>query len=113
MTRYQQIMKQGARVYENYARRNGFIHCNRKFADFSSPLSPPYILLEDRFTTGHDDSALFVELINTREEILVSWKFEGPEPKRFENPDFYDYDCLVYYLKETLNLEVRQQAWGY
>lgn len=105
-------MKQGALTYAVYARRQGLTYCDRKFTDDPSTSSPAYILVENRFTTGHDDSAEFVELIDENENIIQSWMFEGPMKKRFENPDFWDDDCLVYYLKETLKLKVVQNAWG-
>ena len=57
-------------------------------------------------------SATFIELIDEEENIIKSWEFEGPLKKRFENPDVYDDDCLVYYLKETLKLKVVQNTWG-
>lgn len=50
----------------------------------------------------HDDSAEFVELIDENENIIQSWMFEAPMKKRFENPDLWDDDCLVYYLKESM-----------
>ena len=112
MKRHQQIMAQGEKVYTTYPQHRGYPYCCRAFADDSSSLAPVYILVEQRFITGHDDSAEFVELINEDEKIIRSWKFEGLEPKRFENPDLYDDDCLVYYLKETLRLRVVQKTWG-
>ena len=112
MNMHDEIMKQGKRVYDLYAHSDGFTYCNRKFANTSSASLPAYILIENRFTTGHDDSAEFVELIDENENIIQSWKFEGPLKKRFENPCFYDDDCLVYYLKETLNLKVVRNTCG-
>ncbi len=67
---HDEIMKQGERIYAVYAHWQGFTYCNRKFADNSSTLLPAYILVEERFTTGHDDSATFVELINENENII-------------------------------------------
>lgn len=110
MDRYSKIMKQGEKMYQIYARRKGYTCCNRRFAPPEAPFQPKYILVEDRFTTGHDDSATFVELIDENEDILISCKFEGPQIKRFENPDLYDDDCLVYYLRETLKLPVVQKT---
>ena len=109
---HNEIIKRGEYVYEIYARRNGLTCCNRKFADASADTSPAYILVEERFTTGHDDSATFVELIDENENIIQSWMFEGPMKKRFENPDLWDDDCLVYYLKESMKLSVVQHTWG-
>ena len=112
MSKHEEIMKQGEYVYAARARRQDWTYCNRKFADASSLLPPAYILVEDRFITGHDDSATFVELIDENENVIQSWMFEGPEPRRFEEPDLYDDDCLIYYLKETLKLPVVQNTWG-
>lgn len=105
-------MKQGQWACKVYARRQGPTYCKRKFADDSASLPPAYILVEERFTTGHDDSAEFVELIDENENIIQSWMFEGTLKKRFENPNAYDDDCLVYYLKETLKLKAVQHTWG-
>ena len=112
MNMHNEIIKRGEYVYEIYARRNGLTYCNRKFADASADTSPAYILVEERFTTGHDDSATFVELIDENENIIQSWMFEGPMKKRFENPDLWGDDCLVYYLKESMKLSVVQHTWG-
>lgn len=112
MEHYDEIMKRGYIIYENEARLKGETYCNRKFADISDTLAPEYILVEERFTTGHDDSAEFVELIDKNENIIKSWMFDGPLVKRFQNPDIYDDDCLVYYLKETFKLRVLWDTWG-
>ena len=111
MQRRDAIMERGRIIYETCDRR-GYTYCSRRFADPDAALPPAYLLVEDRFTTGHDDSATFVELIDEKENILKSWMFEGPEPRCFEDPAVYDDDCLVYYLKETLKLEVVQSAWN-
>ncbi len=76
------------------------------------PRTHPLHIFEERFTTGHDDSATFIELIDENENIIQSWMFEGPMKKRFENPDLWDDDCLVYYLKESMKLNVVQHTWG-
>ena len=112
MNRHDEIMKWGKYIYVSFARQDGFTYCNRKFADASSETHPAYILVEERFTTGHDDSAIFVELIDENENIIQSWMFEGSMKKSFENPDLWDDDCLVYYLKESLKLNVVQNVWG-
>ena len=112
MDRLDAIMKQGKYVYGCFSRSDGFTYCNRKFADASAKTTPVYILVEERFTTGHDDSATFVELIDENENIIRSWMFEGPLKKRFENPNLWDDDCLVYYLKESLKIPVVQNGWG-
>ena len=112
MNRKDEIMKRGQYVYACFVRQDGFTYCNRKFADAASAALPAYILVEERFTTGHDDSAEFVELIDENENVIQSWMFEGPMKKCFEDPDLWDDDCLVYYLKETLKLDVVQNAWG-
>ena len=112
MSIHDEIMKRGEYVYTVFARHNGFTYCNRKFADASSTAFPAYILVEERFTTGHDDSAEFVELIDENENIIQSWMFEGPMKKSFENPDLWDDDCLVYYLKESMKLQVVHNTWG-
>ena len=112
MDQFDEIMKQGRYVYGCGARRGGLTYCDRKFAEASAKTTPVYILVEERFTTGHDDSATFIELIDENEDIIQSWMFEGPMQKRFENPKAWDDDCLVYYLKETLKLPVVQNGWG-
>ena len=112
MNRHDEIMKRGEYVYAGFARQNGFTYCNRIFADASSAALPAYILVEERFTTGHDDSAEFVELIDENENIIQSWMFEAPMKKRFENPDLWDDDCLVYYLKESMKLHVVRNTCG-
>ena len=104
MNRHDEIMKRGAYIYEMYARRNGYTCSNRFFADAFSKTPAAYILAEQRFTTGHDDTAGFVELIDENEKIILSWEFDYPMTKRFSNPDYYDDDCLVYYLKERFHL---------
>ena len=104
MNRHDEIMKRGEYVYEMYARRKGFTYSNRVFADASSETPPAYILAEERFTTGHDDTAGFVELIDENEKIIMSWEFDYPMKKRFSDPDYYDDDCLVYYLMEKFHL---------
>lgn len=112
MKQHDEIMKQGKYIYACHSRNSGFTYCDRKFADASVKTTPAYILVEDRFTTGHDDSATFVELIDENEDILQFWMFEGPLTKRFENPNLWDDDCLVYYLKESLKIPVVQHSWG-
>lgn len=106
------VRNQGALIAERCARRRGFTYCSRRFADSAAVTQPAYILVEDRFLTGHDDSAAFVELIDENGDILTSWMFEGLQPKRFRNPDLYDADCLVYYLRKTYKLRVVQNTWG-
>lgn len=112
MDRFNAIMEQGKYVYRCFSRNDGFTYCNRKFAEASAKTTPAYILVEERFTTGHDDSATFVELIDENENIIQSWRFEPPMIKRFENPDLWDDDCLVYYLKESLKIPVVRNGWG-
>lgn len=106
------VMKQGALIAECYARRRGFTYCDFRFADPAAAAAPAYILVEDRFLTGHDDSATFVDLIDENGDILTSWMFEGPQPRRFGNPDLYDADCLVCYLRATYKLRVVQNTLG-
>jgi hypothetical protein len=104
MSRYDDILQRGKDIYNLYARESGFTYCNRSFADVSSKICPAYILVEERFTTGHDDSALFVELIDENECIIQSWMFDCPVKKLFSEPDYYENDCLVYYLVKEFNL---------
>lgn len=106
------VMRQGALISERDARRRGFTYCDLRFADPAAAAAPAYILVEDRFITGHDDSATFVELIDENGDILISWMFEGLLPRRFRNPDLSDADCLVCYLRETYKLRVVQNTWG-
>lgn len=104
MSKRDEIMRRGEFIYSAYARQSGFTYCNRKFADSSSETVPAYILVEERFTTGHDDLARFVELIDENNNIIRSWKFDYPMENQFRDPDYYDDDCLVCYLMERFNL---------
>lgn len=112
MDNHRQIMAEGERLYQIYSRTKHFPWSTMPLAPEGSPMEPAYILVEDRFTSGHDDSATFVELINEKEEILVSCRLEGVSRKYFDNPPFYDVDCLVYYLRETWRIPVKQCAWS-
>ena len=58
------------------------------------------------------DAIVHVVRCFENENIIQSWMFEGPMKKRFENPDLWDDDCLVYYLKESMKLSVVQHTWG-
>jgi hypothetical protein len=110
MDKHQQIMEQGRAIYERGSRRPLHTYCNRSFGDPNA--QPAYILVDQRFISGHDDTAIFVELIGKDETILRSWMFEDmPCSPLLRNTDFYGEDCLVYYLREILKLEVVQQAW--
>lgn len=73
---------------------------------------PAYILAESRFVSGHDDSAGFVEIIDTNDKIARRWTFYYPMTKRFEGPDLYDDDCLILYLKEAFEIPVKR-GYGY
>ena len=74
---------------------------NRRYADASGAV---YILAEQRFITNHDDTAGFVELIDIRDRVVRSWKFDYPMQKRFSDPDLYDDDCLIAYLMDGFSL---------
>ena len=45
-----------------------------------------------------------MELIDGDERVVRSWKFDYPMVKRFSQPDYYDDDCLVAYLRETYKI---------
>jgi len=110
MDKHQQIMEQGRAIYESGSRKPLHTYCNRSFGDPNA--KPAYILVDQRFITNHDDSAIFVELIGADEKIIRSWMFEQiPCDPILRSPDFYGEDCLVYYLRETRKLDVVQQAW--
>ena len=79
---------------------------NRRYAENALPQTAKYILAEERFVSGHDDTAGFVELIDGEDRVVRSWKFDYPMVKRFSQPDYYDDDCLVAYLRETYGIPV-------
>lgn len=77
---------------------------NRDYADEASQAAVKYILAEERFVTNHDDTAMFIELIDGSEKVIKSWKFDYPMKKHFNDPDYYEDDCLVFFLRETFHL---------
>lgn len=90
-----------------YVTKSPYVGINsRHYADTSSFHLAKYILAEERFISGHDDSAGFVEIIDINDNVVKSWKFDYPMVKRFSDPDYYDDDCLILYLKETYGLPV-------
>lgn len=77
---------------------------NRRYATEKCPAA--YIETEQRFITNHDDTAVFVELIDADERVIRSWKMDCPLTKWFSDPDYYEDDCLILYLRETFSLPV-------
>lgn len=84
---------------------------NRKYADAASQAAAKYILAEERFITNHDDTAMFIELIDEDEKVMKSWKFDCPLKKWFSDPNYYEDDCLVLYLVETFHLPTVGYRW--
>ena len=112
MVEKEHILKIGREVYLKKENTQKMIYSNHKFADETSDSLPAYILAEERFISGHDDTARFVEMIDTNDRILRRWMFHHPMDKRFEDPALCDDDCLILYLKETFGLPVKR-GWGY
>ncbi|MDO4614846.1 MAG: hypothetical protein Q4B15_04365 [Lachnospiraceae bacterium] len=92
--------------------RNETRYGELKFADADSSSPLKLILVEERFISGHDDSAGFVDLVNEENRIVSSWMFDFPMKARFREPDTYDDDCLVLLLKEEYGLPVEQYGWS-
>ncbi len=98
------ILKRGEFIYRTKSLYTG--PNNRRYADASAPRPARYILSEQRFVTNHDDSAGFVEIIDVDDRVVKSWQFDYPMVKQFSDPDYYDDDCLILYLRETYGLPV-------
>lgn len=84
---------------------------NRKYADGPAYSAAKYILAEERFITNHDDTAMFIELIDEDEKVIKSWKFDCPMKKWFSDPDYYEDDCLVFYMIEKFHLPTVGYRW--
>lgn len=108
MVKKEDVLKRGKDVYQNYENVQKTIYSNHEFAAEPSDSVPAYILAEQRFISGHDDSAGFVEIIDTNDKIARRWLFHFPMTKRFEAPVLYDDDCLILYLKETFGIPVKR-----
>lgn len=96
------VLKRGEIIYNNdrcYTGPN-----ERRYADEGSVAPGKYILTEERFISGHDDTAIFVEIIDADEKVMRSWKFDCPLKKYFADPDYYEDDCLIVYLMERFSL---------
>lgn len=102
MDQRSEILKHGEYICQMEPRYTGLN--NRRYAEKGSTVPAKYILAEERFVSGHDDTAGFIEIIDAEEKVIRSWKFDYPMKKRFSDPDYYDDDCLVLYLMETMNL---------
>jgi hypothetical protein len=104
------ILEEGKRIYlsprDRYTGPN-----NRKYADGPAYSAAKYILAEERFITNHDDTAMFIELIDEDEKVIKSWKFDCPMKKWFSDPDYYEDDCLVFYMTERLHLPTVGYRW--
>lgn len=79
---------------------------NRRYAKSSDFRVGKYILAEQRFITNHDDIAEFVEIIDAEERVIQSWKFDVPMVKWFCDPNYFEDDCLILFLRETYGLPV-------
>ena len=102
------ILKIGSDAYTAYEDTRKIPYSNQKFAENPADSTPAYILAEERFVSGHDDSAGFVEIIDTNENIMRRWRFTYPTQKCFDDPRLYIDDCLIFYLKETFGLPVKR-----
>ena len=47
---------------------------------------------------------MFIELIDEDDKVMKSWKFDYPMKKWFSDPDYYEDDCLVFFMAETFHL---------
>lgn len=105
-----EILNVGKSIYlsprERYTGPN-----NRKYADGPAYSAVKYILAEERFITNHDDTAMFIELIDEDEKVVKSWKFDCPMKKWFSDPDYYEDDCLVFYMTERFHLPTVGYRW--
>lgn len=105
-----EILNVGKRIY--LSPRNRYTGPNnRKYADGPAYSAAKYILAEERFITNHDDTAMFIELIDEDEKVMKSWKFDCPMKKWFSDPDYYEDDCLVFYMTETFHLSTVGYRW--
>lgn len=104
MDRKTEIYNCGKRLYLSEIPYTGIN--TRKYAAAQSFQNAKYILAEERFITNHDDTARFVEVIDSDDHVIKSWKFDHPMTKHFSDPAYYDDDCLVLYLRETYRLPV-------
>ncbi len=103
-------LERGAEVYKdarNYTRYGDY-----KFADADSDSPLKLILVEERFVNSENETAGFVDLVNEDNRVVSSWIFNFPLKKRFREPDAYDDDCLVLYLKEEYDLPIEQYGWS-
>ncbi len=112
MVKKESVLERGRTVYLNYENSQKMVYSNHEFADETSESIPAYILAEERFISRHDDNAGFVEILDTNDKIIRRWIFDYPMTKRFEDPDLYDDDCLILYLKETFRVPV-ERGYGY
>lgn len=99
-----EILKRGELIYKTQRPYTG--PNNRRYAEPGSACPAAYILVEERFVTNHDDCAGFVEIIDAQERVVRSWKLDYPMTKWFSDPDCYEDDCLILYLRETFGLPV-------
>lgn len=99
----QEILARGEEIFRTQKPYTG--PNNRRYAQ-APPESAKYILTEERFTSSHDDSAVFVELIDSEDKVLRSWKFDCPVAQCFTDPELYEDDCLILYLREIYGLSV-------
>lgn len=104
------ILNVGKRIYYSTQDRYESVN-NRQYADASSRSPAKYILAEERFITNHDDIAMFIELIDEDEKVMKSWKFDCPMKKWFSDPDYYEDDCLVFYMTERFHLPTVGYRW--
>ena len=105
-----QILEEGKRIYLSPRNRYTGLN-NRKYADEPAYSAAKYILAEERFISNHDDTATFIELIDEDEKVMKAWKFDHPMKKWFSDPDYYEDDCLVFYMTEKFHLPTVGYRW--
>ena len=104
MSKYPEIYDAGAaasRRAERYTSLN-----NREYAAEDSTAPAAYVLLDERFVTSHDDMDSFVEVIDTEERVMESYRLVACKKEVIE-PSAWTHECLAYYLSETYGVPVR------
>ncbi|MBQ7299366.1 MAG: hypothetical protein IJW77_05955 [Clostridia bacterium] len=102
------VLQQGKNVYLTCETERKRFSDHSPFAWKRSDAAPVCILAEERFITGHDDTAGFIELLDADGGVVLRWMFDFPMKERFDHPKLYDDDCLILYLHETYHLPVRR-----
>ena len=65
------ILKQGEKAYMYGGNTGKMIYSNQMFEDDTFSTTPEYFLAEERFSSGHDDTAGFVEIIDIDGKYLI------------------------------------------